>query len=254
MGKFAARKACCCWPAPCCSPSSRSSVAAVRPRTHWPSADRNPTARRVREALDWALNLVAILAGLGLLVLGANWLVRGASEVARLLQVSELVVGLTVVAVGTSLPEIATSLVASLRGQRDIAVGNVVGSNIFNLLLVLGVCAAVAPVPIQVPDSALRFDIPIMFAVAVACWPIFFTGSVIDRWEGLAYLGFYAAYTGFLYLLSTHHQALDQYLTVMVYFVMPLTALILVVFVVRHWRNGSAAAKPPAAPPEEERS
>jgi len=183
------------------------------------------------------LYLISIIAGLGMLVLGANWLVEAATEVARLLNVSELIVGLTVIAVGTSLPEIATSIIASVRGQRDIAVGNVVGSNIFNLLLVLGLCAAVAPKPIEVPDSALRFDIPIMFAVSLACWPIFYTEWIINRWEGIAFLAYYIAYTGFLYLQSTRHSGLDQYLTVMLYFILPITVLVLTVFVVRQWRR-----------------
>jgi cation:H+ antiporter len=156
--------------------------------------------------------------------------------VARLLKISELVVGLTVVAVGTSLPEIATSLMASVRGQRDIAVGNVVGSNIFNLLLVLGLCVAVTPHPVVVAESALRFDIPFMFLVALACWPIFYSQGKIDRWEGLVFLGYYAAYTVFLYLRATEHSALQLYLIVMVGAVLPLTAVLLAVSSYRHWR------------------
>lgn len=210
-------------------------------------------ARQKREAADepaagqigkLVLYFVSIVAGLCLLILGAQWLVEAATEVARLLKVSELIVGLTVIAVGTSLPEIATSFVAGLRGQRDIAVGNVVGSNIFNLLLVLGICAAVAPQPVRVPDSALRFDIPIMFAVSLACWPIFYTEWVINRWEGMAFLAYYIAYTGFLYLQSTRHSGLDQYMTVMIYFIIPITALVLAVLVVRQWRS------PPSGPAE----
>ena len=194
------------------------------------------TARKVRGVV---LNVSAIVAGLVLLVIGSRWLVEGAVKVAQLLHVSELIVGLTVVAVGTSLPEIATSLMASLRDQRDIAVGNVVGSNIFNLLLVLGVCATVAPHPIAVSSSALRFDIPIVFAVSVAAWAIFYTEWTIERWEGVAFLAFYAAYTLFLYLQATKHQALQQYTTVMVYFILPIAGLTLLVFVFRHWRSKS---------------
>lgn len=214
--------------------SRRATTAALaQSRKNEPlGAPRNKTAGTV-------LNLCAIAAGLVLLVQGAGWLVEGASEVASLLKISELIVGLTVVAVGTSLPEIATSMVAGLRGHRDIAVGNVVGSNIFNLLLVLGFCAAVAPQPITVPESALRFDIPIMFGVSLACWPIFFTGWIIDRWEGLAFLGFYATYTLFLYLKATEHTALHPFLTTMAYVILPITALLLAVLTFRHWRNGA---------------
>lgn len=187
-----------------------------------------------------AAHLLMIVVGLGLLVLGARWLVDGATEVARLLEVSELIVGLTVVAVGTSLPEIATSLIATLRGQREIAVGNVVGSNVFNLLLVLGLCAALSRQPLAVPPSALRFDIPIMFAVAAACWPIFFTDWVISRWEGAVFLAFYVAYVLFLYLQATEHQQLNQYQTVMVWFVLPITVFVLLFCSTRHWRGNVA--------------
>ncbi len=200
-----------------------------------------PPQPRGRKIANTGINLLAIAAGLVLLVIGAGWLVEGASEVARLLHVSELVVGLTVVAVGTSLPEIATSLVASMRGQRDIAVGNVVGSNIFNLLLVLGFCATISPLPVTVPASALKFDIPIMFAISLACWPIFYTESIISRWEGFAFLLSYAAYTLFLYLKATKHSALDNYLTVMAYGILPIAALMLVIFTFRHWRTGATS-------------
>ncbi len=198
-----------------------------------------PPAPPTKAITNMALNLTAVVAGLILLVMGSSWLVEGASEVARLLHVSELVVGLTVVAVGTSLPEIATSLTASIRGHGDIAVGNVVGSNIFNLLLVLGFCATVAPQPVTIPDSALRFDIPIMFAVALACWPVFYTEWTISRWEGLAFLGFYTAYTLFLYLKATQHSNWAQYHTVMAYFILPIAALTLALLTFRHWRRNT---------------
>lgn len=177
--------------------------------------------------------LLLIALGLVFLVFGARWLVDGATEVARILHVSELVIGLTIVAVGTSLPELATSLIASVRGHGDIAVGNVVGSNIFNLLLVLGFAAIVAPIPIQVQPAALSFDMPIMVAVALACWPIFYTDWRIARWEGFLFLAFYAAYAVFLFLKTTQHDSLQQYDTAMKYFVIPITALVLVVLAVK---------------------
>jgi cation:H+ antiporter len=183
------------------------------------------------------LNLALIVIGLVLLVFGARALVNAASEVARLLEINELVVGLTVVAVGTSLPEIATSVIAGLRGQRDIAVGNVVGSNIFNILLVLGLCAALAPQPVLVDDNALRFDIPFMFLVSFACWPIFYTQGEIDRWEGLALLGFYVAYTVFLYLRATEDSWFTPYLSVMAGGVLPGMLLLLAIASYRHWRR-----------------
>jgi cation:H+ antiporter len=181
------------------------------------------------------LQLVSIAIGLALLVVGARWLVDGATAVARLLQVSELVIGLTVVAVGTSLPEIATSMVAGLRGQRDIAVGNVVGSNIFNLLLVLGCGALLAPAPVRVQAPALNFDIPVMVAVALACLPIFYSGYTISRGEGLLLIAYYAAYAVFLFLQATRHSAIEEYTTVMRYFILPLSGLVLIILAARFW-------------------
>ncbi len=125
-----------------------------------------------------------VVGGLVLLVIAARLLVGGASDIARALGVSELVIGLTIVAVGTSLPELVTSVVASLRGQRDIAVDNVVGSNLFNILAALGLGALAAPGGIAVADQVLRLDLPIMIATALACLPVFFTGGRISRLEG----------------------------------------------------------------------
>lgn len=145
---------------------------------------------------------VFILAGLGLLVLGSKWLVDGSVAVAQKLGVSDLVVGLTIVAAGTSLPELATSVVASIRGERDIAVGNVVGSCLFNLLAVLGMAGMVSPSGIAVSPAALRFDLPVMVLVSAACLPIFFTGSRISRREGAVLFGGYIAYTVYLVLTA----------------------------------------------------
>jgi cation:H+ antiporter len=172
-----------------------------------------------------ALQIGFIIGGLALLMLGANWLVDGAVIIARLFKVSDLVIGLTIVAVGTSLPELAASVTAGIRGERDIAVGNIIGSNIFNILLILGLSSAVAPAGLTVSTSALRFDIPVMIAVAVACLPIFFTGRLITRWEGLLFLGYYLAYALYLYLNATNHASLDAFNIVMIIFVVPLTVL-----------------------------
>ncbi len=178
-----------------------------------------------------------VLLGLALLVGGSQLLVEGAVMLARALGLSELVIGLTVVAVGTSLPELATSLLAASRGERDIAVGNVVGSNIFNLLCVLGLGALASPAPIGVAASALAFDFPVMCAVALACLPIFFTGYGIDRWEGALFLGYYAAYTTYLVLASTGKPFAQVFGHAMLGYVVPLTAITLAVIAARAWRR-----------------
>ena len=184
-------------------------------------------------AWQWGLNGSLVLGGLVCLVFGSDWLVEGALVIARAVGVSELVIGLTVVAVGTSLPELATSVLASIRGERDIAIGNVVGSSIFNILVVLGLSSAVAPNGLPLSNAVLRFDLPIMIATAVACLPIFFTGHTIARWEGGLFLGYYLAYIAYVVLDSTHHAALPLFSTVMVLFVAPLTVLTLGVVTVR---------------------
>ncbi|PSB05826.1 sodium:calcium antiporter, partial [filamentous cyanobacterium CCP2] len=190
-----------------------------------------------RSSLGWLKNLGFILGGLALLVVGSNWLVDGATAIARAFGVSELIIGLTIVAAGTSLPELATSVVASMRGERDIAVGNVVGSNIFNILAVLGVAAISAPNGINVSNAALRFDMPVMIAVAFACLPIFVTGNLVDRREGLLFMGYYIAYTIYLILYSTQHDLLPMYSNVMLIFVLPITVITLIVVT---WRSMKA--------------
>lgn len=181
----------------------------------------------------WSVQTLLVVGGLGLLVLGADWLVGAAVAFAKLLGVSDLVIGLTVVAVGTSMPEIATSLIAALRGQRDIAVGNVVGSNIFNLLAVLGAAGVVSAGGLAVPDAARNFDLWVMLAVALACLPIVLTGREIARWEGGLFLGYYAAYLLYLALAAQRHDGLQDFSSVMLSYIMPLTAFTLLVSFLR---------------------
>ena len=235
------------------------------------------------------MTLILLAVGLAMLVCGAELLVRGASALAASLGISRLVIGLTVVAfgtsapemavsvmaawegqagialgnvvgsnicnvllilglsavvaplvvahqvvrlevpimIGTSLPELATSVVASLRGERDIAVGNVVGSNIFNILAVLGLTALVAPTGLPVPPVALTFDLPVMLAVAVSCLLIFMAGYRINRWEGLLFLGYYGVYLLFLVLTAIDHDSRLLLSQAMLWFALPLTVLTL---------------------------
>jgi cation:H+ antiporter len=144
------------------------------------------------------LNVLFVAGGLGLMVLGADWFVGAAVELARRWGFSELVIGLTLVAAGTSLPEVATSVVAAVKGERDLAVGNVVGSNLFNLMCVLGFTGLLAPAGIPVGTEAIQQDLPVMVLVAVACLPVFLIGHTIERWEGLVLLAFYGLYTSAL--------------------------------------------------------
>jgi cation:H+ antiporter len=184
-----------------------------------------------------------LILGLALLVFGAQALVNSASDIATELGVSDLVVGLTVVAIGTSLPEVATSVLAAIRGQRDLAVGNAIGSNLFNLLAVLGVTAVVSPNAIPVAASAVQVDIPVMIAVAVACLPIFANGNVLYRWEGIAFLVGYAIYLGWLVLDATENGSRDSYSNVVLFFVVPIVAVTIATLWYRGRGNGPAALR-----------
>lgn len=174
-----------------------------------------------------------IALGLIFCVIGAGWLLDSAVIFARVMGVSELVIGMTIVAAGTSLPEVATSVVATFRGQRDIAVGNVVGSNIFNILGIIGVTGLIAPDGIAVAPSVLRFDLPVAIAACVACLPVFFTGHKISRWEGGVFLGYYIAYTSYLILAAKDHDFLPMYSIMMMWFVIPLTLLTAAIVIYR---------------------
>ena len=185
----------------------------------------------------WAINLGLIGIGLTMLILGSNWLVTSAISIARWLGLSELIIGLTIVAAGTSMPEVATSITAAIKGERDIAVGNVVGSNIFNILSVLGLTATVAPGGVPVSLAAEAFDIPVMVAVAVLALPIFFTGNRIERWEGWLFLFYYVAYTASLILDAAQHDALPLFNNVLLFIIIPLTVITLAVSLILERRK-----------------
>lgn len=190
-----------------------------------------------RSSLTWLKNIIFIVVGSGMLVLGSDWLVDSATAIARSFGVSDLLIGLTIVSFGTSLPELATSIMASIRGERDIAVGNVLGSNIFNILAVLGVAGILAPQGVAVSEAAIEFNIPIAIAVAFACLPIFASGNRIDRWEGLLFTFYYLAYTTYLVLDALNHETLPIYSKVMLLFVLPLTIVTLVTVTVQEHRS-----------------
>ncbi|MDB9527774.1 calcium/sodium antiporter [Oscillatoria sp. CS-180] len=196
-------------------------------------------------------NVSILVVGLVMLVIGANLLVFGATEVAEAMGVSQLIIGLTIVAIGTSLPELATSVVACYRGERDIAVGNIVGSNIFNILTILGVTATVTSVPVS--SAAISFDIPVMLAVAIACLPIFYTGNRISRWEGLLFISYYVAYSAYLGLDAVGHDQLGLFSNVMLLFVIPLTVVTLLTILFRR-PNGLTTAKQKQAEAESRRN
>lgn len=183
------------------------------------------------------VQVALIIAGLYLLVQGSEWLVSSAVTFAKIIGVSDIVIGLTIVAAGTSMPEVATSVMAALKGERDIAVGNVVGSSTFNILGCLGMTGLVAPAGLIVPPSVLNFDLWVMLAVCFACIPVFVTGREIARWEGAVFVGYYVAYVSYLILASQDHDAIPVFSTVMMSFVVPLTVITLVAVIIRRPPN-----------------
>jgi len=212
----------------------------VRQSRRETQAARDEFAAEVKPAAAGAwdarlpVQLALIVVGLGLLVLGSEWLVSSAVSFAKTLGVSDVVIGLTIVAAGTSMPEVATSVMAALKGERDIAVGNVVGSNTFNILGCLGLSGlAAGAAGLAVPAAVLNFDVWVMLAVALACLPVFVTGREIARWEGGLFLLYYVAYVAYLILAAQQHDALGSFSGVMLGFVIPLTVVTLVITLFR---------------------
>jgi cation:H+ antiporter len=202
--------------------------------------DGKPAPRGAKAMAMFSLSMAG---GLALLVFGADRLVEGAVGLARAAGVSDLVIGLTVVAVGTSMPEVAATVVAALRRETSMAVGNVVGSNVFNILAVLGGTSLLAPGGVEVSLTALTFDFPVMVAVAIACLPIFTTGHRIARWEGAFFLLYYAAYVAYLVLDATEHHLVNEFQAAFWLFVLPLTVVTLAVSLHRHFKERPAARR-----------
>ena len=193
-----------------------------------------------RKSLGFQVGL--IIAGLALLVLGSRLLVDSATEIASALGVSDLVIGLTVVAAGTSLPELATSVLAAVRGQRDIAVGNVVGSNIFNLLCVLGASAVVSSDGVSVNREVLRLDFPVMLAATIVLLPICWNGFMIKKWEGAMLAVFYAAYVAYLVMEAGDSGAPGQFRAAML-IIVPLVIVVFSAAGFQGWRRHRAAQR-----------
>lgn len=141
-------------------------------------------------------SLLYVVAGLGGLIIGSNLFVDSASDVARQLDISEGVIGLTIVAGGTSLPELATSVVAARKGQSAIAIGNVIGSNVFNILLILGLTATVSPMAVQ---GITVVDLSVMLVSILVVWAFSYTKYTVARWEGAVLTLAFMAYMGWLF-------------------------------------------------------
>lgn len=198
-----------------------------------PADDARATTRSERPTGRRTLIAVGLFAvGAVGVAIAAQFVVSAAEDIALALGVPELVVGLTVLAVGTSAPEIATSVIAAVKGRSDVAIGNAIGSNVFNLLFVLGT-VSVTHSDIPVADELIRLDIPIMIGAAVLCIPIALTDAAITRWEGVAFVGLYAGYTTFLVLDGLDEPSASIVGAVALAAIIPILAL-----TVRLLRNG----------------
>ncbi|WP_298323942.1 calcium/sodium antiporter [Haloactinopolyspora sp.] len=148
-------------------------------------------------------DVAVLVTGTVVIVVGADWLVSGAVDLAVALDVSNALIGLTVVAIGTSAPELATTIVSTIRGDRDIAIGNLIGSSVYNIGLILGTTAVVVPGRFDLSAPLTYVDIPIMTGVALLCVPMFVVGAKITRTEGVACVAAYGVYLAYLVFLRT---------------------------------------------------
>jgi cation:H+ antiporter len=148
-------------------------------------------------------SLAQLVTGIVLVVVSANWLVTGAVGLARLWGVSDAFIGLTIVAIGTSAPELVTTVMSTIRGERDVAIGNLIGSSVYNICIILGVTCLVPETGIPIPQELIWVDIPIMAAVALVCVPVFFSGREVSRVEGGLFVMAYAGYLARLIVTRT---------------------------------------------------
>lgn len=186
------------------------------------------------------ISLMFIVGGLIGLVISSKYFVDAAVKLAEAWGVPNSVIGLTIVAAGTSLPELATSMMAAYKGERDIAVGNVVGSNIYNILFILGTSAVINGSPLSVSPGMVAFDVPVMVLAAAMCLPVFWTGWTVSRWEGVLFCVCYVIYVMYLVLHTVQHEAIQVFATWTLGGVVPLFSLLLGIGVWRHMKRSRA--------------
>lgn len=215
---------------------SRKETPAVKEANNDPRSDA-----KLPDTRYW-LHILLILIGLGMLTFGSDLLVHGAVAIAQALGVSETIIGMTVVTIGTTAPELSACLAAAWQGEKDIAVGNIVGSNIFNVLAVLGMGGIVAPHGIAVDANMAAFAIPVMVAVCFSCLPIFFAGQAIRRWEGILFLAYFALYLAYLIMEEIHDARIMTLQHAVLWFIAPLTVLTLTVSAWRELKKRKALA------------
>lgn len=155
----------------------------------------------MRPSIQTVLSIAALFAGIAVVVVGSGWLVDGSVTLARAMGVSEALIGLTIVAIGTSSPELVTTVVGTLRNDREVAIGNLLGSSIYNILAIMGITCLAAGAPLPVDGQLLTIDIPVMVLATLACVPVFWTQRRVTRIEGGSFVGAYLAYLAYLVLV-----------------------------------------------------
>lgn len=173
---------------------------------------------------------------IALIIISSNWIVTGASGIAGRFGMSQFVIGLTVVAVGTSLPEIATSIAAVRQGNFDLAVGNVLGSCFFNIVAVPMAMTLVSSLPLTISSEAVWVDIPFMILALVACMPVFISGHRISRSEGVLYLFYYTLYAVMLYFRGIPGSFLSRYKVELGILALPIMIITIVILFVRTYK------------------
>jgi len=157
-----------------------------------------PPIHEKRDIKVWSWNIMLLFCGIVATIYGAEKLLDGAVVIAKHFGMSDAVIGLTIIAIGTSAPELATTLVATFRNERDVAIGNLLGSSIINIFIILGITSLFTPGGIQVSAGLLWFDLPLAALVAIVCYPVFKSGQMVSRAEGIAFVSLYVAYLVFL--------------------------------------------------------
>ncbi len=204
------------------------------------AANQHKEKREVGEpvtTLFYGKYIFLLLLGLIFIVMGSRFMVDSAVEIAGILGISELIIGLTIVSIGTSLPEVATSVSAVRRNDSDTAVANVMGSNLYNILLTLGLTIVVAPGALDVSADAIRLDLPIMMIVAGACLPLFWPGKMLGRLEAGGFLFYYAAYLTYLVFIAIQHPLKETMEWGMTWIIIPLTVLLILVKFISDYRE-----------------
>lgn len=207
--------------------------------------DGRPPEERTKEEIEalatgwffYVKNLGFLIIGLAFIVLGSSWMVDSAIEIATILGLSELVIGLTIVSIGTSLPEVATSVATIRKGNADMAVANVLGSNLYNILLTMGLTLVLAPNILTVSAAAIVFDLPFMVAVSIACIPIFVAGFNLTLTDGIIFLLYYSMYLTYLVLdaVNSSYESLME--DIVLWAVLPGTLLYMIIRVIIHRRD-----------------